>query len=540
MKKALILIIITIIVLVASFLNLTFFLDKPVVNYDDNSYLYINGIKTSDFDSVIVSNNIYIKVKYLKENNLIDYYWDKENSIITLFNNYELFKVLYNNYKASMNDSIIKRDHIEIFDENLYLSIKLLNEIYELNIIYDDNSNNVYIENNLDEYTVVQNTRLRIQPSYNSNPIDKIQVGEKLYGYEINSDDWILVRMEDYKIGYINKETVKIDYTKKEIAYTNNVEKKDKIILAWDFFTRKLTEFEEFEIPNGITVLAPTWHSLQDDDNYFKDFSNKDYVEYVKKNGVEVWGVFNNSFDLDLTSKLLNDSKTRSEIIDEIINTSINNKYDGINIDFENMYLKDKDVFSVFIKELYCKAKKENIPLSVDITILSNSETWSRCFDRDVIGYYSDYVVLMAYDENVGANSIGSVSTIPWVEYGVENLLEYTKSNKVILGIPFYTRLWQVDKNSGKFIESNAYRLKSSKEKLDELGITLYYNEESGQNYGDKIINNIKYLIWFEDETSLNNRIDIVDKYNLSGTAVWCLDYGIESMWNELKNRFKK
>lgn len=313
--------------------------------------------------------------------------------------------------------------------------------------------------------------------------------------------------------------------------------KKEKVILAWDLFYKKMKDFKEFEIPEALNVISPVWHKMIDNENekYFSDFSNEEYIQYVQNNDVQVWGTFNNSFDKDLTSKLLNNGEKRSEIINNIISISKEKGYDGINIDFENIYLEDKDVYSAFIKELYCKVKREGIIMSVDIAVMSNSPTWSQCFDRKAIGKYSDYVILMAYDENV--NNIGSVSSIPWVEYGVENLLGYVNSEKIILGVPFYTRLWCSKEDNGVYTtDSSALKLTTAKERIDKLNIELKYDEEKGQNYGEKVIDNIKYTIWNEDEVSLNNRLSIVSKYSLKGTAVWCLDYGSDDMWKLLNN----
>jgi len=47
---------------------------------------------------------------------------------------------------------------------------------------------------------------------------------------------------------------------------------------------------------------------------------------------------------------------------------------------------------------------------------------------------------LMAYDEHWATSPVsGSVASIGWVDRGVSALLEDVPSEKVILGLPFYT-----------------------------------------------------------------------------------------------------
>jgi len=45
-----------------------------------------------------------------------------------------------------------------------------------------------------------------------------------------------------------------------------------------------------------------------DPDEKFKDLSNNDYIKYVKESKKDIWAVFNNSFDPDLTSIILNNA----------------------------------------------------------------------------------------------------------------------------------------------------------------------------------------------------------------------------------------
>jgi spore germination protein YaaH len=301
--------------------------------------------------------------------------------------------------------------------------------------------------------------------------------------------------------------------------------------MAWDLNATKIENFLEFDIPYSIDIIAPTWFSLTNDKELFEDISNDEYIKYVKSQNKEVWAVFNNNFDPDVTSELLNDGIKRSEIVDKMISITLDSGFDAINLDFENMYFRDKDVFAAFVKELYCKARDEKISLSVDVTILSNNENWSLVYDRKAISKYSDLVILMAYDENV-SGTVGSVSSIPWVEYGISNLLECTVAEKIVLGIPFYTRLWKEYEEDGEIVTvSSAYKIQSASNKIEELKIKLNYDEESGQNYGELVVDGVTYRIWNEDSASLKNRLDLVKKYDLAGLAVWQLRYGTDEMW---------
>lgn len=507
-------------------------LDKPMFDTSKKVDVYLDGIKDDKFDHIFINNQIYLSVNYLMDNGLLEYYWDEEYNKVSIFNNYNYDVINYNKKKAFYNKSPYDIDEVLIFDnKELYFSTAFLKDNYIDRLYVDTNNLNVVIEENTRKYEVIKKSKLKYDTSNRSSTLKKLDIGDSIYVYSNESNGWILARTEDNIIGYIKLLDLK-PISKVRYDTYKAINKCNQIKMAWDLKYRRIESFKPFYIPSSINIIAPTWFELDENDEIFKDLSNADYIKYVKDSNKDIWAVFNNSFDPDLTNEILNNPIKRSEVVDRIIEITNEKKLDAINIDFENIYLKDKDVFSTFIKELYCKAKEANLLLSVDITILSNAENWSLCYDRNVIAKYSDYIMLMAYDENVSGVP-GSVSSLPWVEYGVENILECDSCEKVVLSIPFYTRLWEQHEQKTK---ATALRIKSAGEAIEELEIKLEYDDATRQNYGQTIIDGITYMIWNEDKTSLKNRIDIIKKYDLAGYAIWALDYGTEEMWNLLNS----
>jgi len=509
-------------------------INKPIFENNKDVRVYLDGIKDDNYKHIYINNQIYISSKYLLDNELLDFYWDKDYSKISIFNNFSEDDISYNNNKAFFNKNPYNRDELIVIEnDELYFNVKFLSDNYIPRLYADINNLNVVIEINIREYEVVKKTRLKSSSSSRSGTLQKLDINEHIYVYGNEHNGWILARTDETVIGYVKLLRIKPISKTNYISY-NVVNNRGKIRMAWDLVYKQIDKFESFKIPNTIDIIAPTWYELEDTENIFKDLSNSDYIKHVKSLNKKVWGVFNNSFDPKLTSELLNDAIKRNEIVDKIIEITINNDFDAINVDFENIYLKDKDVFSVFIKELYCRAKEKGIMLTVDITILSNAENWSLCYDRKVISKYSDYIMLMAYDENVSGVA-GSVSSIPWVKYGVNNILEYAPSEKIVLSIPFYTRLWEMPIESPLEVKATALKINSSIEAIKELGINLVYDETTGQNYGERTVEGITYKIWNEDETSLRSRLDIIRSFDLSGYAVWAFRYGTDEMWSILE-----
>lgn len=539
MKKIIVTLFVSLLLILSFIIVFRTLLDKPLFDTAKGVDVYLDGIKDDKYEHLLINNKIYISAKYLADNELIDYYWDKDYNKISIFNNFNYDVINYNEKKAFYNKKPYDINEVMLVDNGeLYFNTEFINDNYVDRLYVDIKNSNVIIEINIREYEVIKNTRLKTYAASRAGTLQKIYKGEHIYVYNNEYNGWILVRISSEQgtdIGYVKLSDLKPISKVKYDTY-QSLNKSEKIRMAWDLIYKRIDNFQPFEIPNAIDIIGPTWFDLEDTDEIFKDLSNDDYIKYVKESNKDIWAVFNNSFDPELTGKLLNDGIKRSEIVDRIVDITMNKDFDAINIDFENIYLKDKDVFSAFLKELYCKAKEKGLLLTVDITIMSNAENWSLCYDRNVVSKYSDYIMLMAYDENV-SEVVGSVSSLPWVEYGVKNILEYSPSEKIVLSIPFYTRLWEENLNLQQKVKSTALKIDSAKKAIDELGINLIYDDSTGQNFGEVTIDGIKYSIWNEDETSLTNRLDILNKYNLSGYAVWALKYGNNEVWQLFENK---
>ena len=132
--------------------------------------------------------------------------------------------------------------------------------------------------------------------------------------------------------------------------------------------------------------------------------------------GIQVWGLCNDFAPDMKIGKVLSRTSCRERLEKNLLAEAIRYSLDGINIDFENMKKEDKDMYSRFIIELTPRLKDMGIVVSVDVTAPDGSETWSLCFDRNVIGDVADYIIFMAYDQyGTSSNKSGTTAGYDWV-----------------------------------------------------------------------------------------------------------------------------
>ena len=206
-------------------------------------------------------------------------------------------------------------------------------------------------------------------------------------------------------------------------------------------------------------------------------------------------------------------------------------KLDGINVDFENMNLEDKKVFSRFIIELAPRLREYNIVTSVDVTAPDGSENWSLCYDRNVLAKEADYLIFMAYDQyGISSTTPGTTAGCDWVEVNIKKFLgqEVVEKEKIILGMPLYTRLWKTDA-SGKST-SAIVNMNQINEKIPE-DVQRVWDENTKQYYVEYTLDDITYKMWLEEEKSITEKLKLINQYELAGGAFWEKDRENDTIW---------
>ncbi len=199
------------------------------------------------------------------------------------------------------------------------------------------------------------------------------------------------------------------------------------------------------------------------------------------------------------------------------------------------MKQEDKDMYSRFIIELTPRLKEIGLVTSVDVTAPDGGETWSMCFDRHVIGDVADYIVFMAYDQyGVSSNKPGTTAGYDWVKLSLNKFLqtEEIKSEKIILAVPFYTRVWTTSANGE--ISSKTVDMKNIDKVIPE-GTEKHWDEELKQNYAEYTSGGTKKQIWIEDLDSLKEKISLIKENNLAGVGSWQKGMENDDVWQMFK-----
>ena len=194
--------------------------------------------------------------------------------------------------------------------------------------------------------------------------------------------------------------------------------------------------------------------------------------------------------------------------------------------------------YTQFIRELSIRCREEKVVLSVDNYVpMSHTEHYNRKAQGECV----DYVIVMGYDEHYsGGSEAGSVASIEFVENGMDRTLESVPADKVINGVPFYTRLWidGTDENGERVFTSSSCSMQEGLDYAEELGLTSNWDDTVKQYVAKGYSGTLFYSIWLEEEESMSARVEAIKERNIAGIAAWRLGMELDSIWDIFSEKY--
>ncbi|TDO22416.1 glycosyltransferase [Pedobacter duraquae] len=254
------------------------------------------------------------------------------------------------------------------------------------------------------------------------------------------------------------------------------------------------------------------------------DKSDRDALRTIhrfKKTAIAVVSNFKDDhFDGDAVHLLLSNKNLQDRFIANLIIKLKKYKYQGVNIDFEELKEKSDAPLIAFQQNLYAKMHAQNLLVTQDISPDNDD------YNAVTLEKYNDYIFLMAYDQHSELSNPGDISHQLWVEKQLDAICSKISSDKVILALACYGYDWP-DENVGKVVTyqqaiANANRYKA-KIIFDPASANLHYTylDEGG----------INHTVYFTDAATNFNLIRKADDWGVAGVAVWRMGAEDGRLW---------
>ena len=239
---------------------------------------------------------------------------------------------------------------------------------------------------------------------------------------------------------------------------------------------------------------------------------------------------FNSSkkdFDGALLHKILSNPKLENRLIQELVDSLTHYQLNGVNVDFEELAETTNGPLSNFIKKLYGALHPRKFLVTMDVAPKNND------YDYPKLAAYSDYLVLMGYDEYSPSTGPGPISSQKWLEDILAWTSDRVPPEKIILGLGGFGYDWA----NGKFAATYTYTDAINQAKAtgahivyDNDSYNLHFNYASQDSTNDEV-DTVQHEVWFTDAATTFNILRFSDEYPTAGTALWRLGSEDQRMW---------
>lgn len=529
---------------------------------EDELHLVLQGeVDSSPNRPKIVGGEIMLPFETVKRYIDSNIYWDEALKKVTVTTGQKVIRMKTDSLEAVVNNKPLNlKIPVTTLDGVVYMPIEFLKGFYNIEIEHNQISNTVIIdfttwERQLAEVAKPVHKRavIRKAPNIKAPILRKFDVTSadprelSLIVLE-SGEKWYKVRAVDGTIGYMEKKYIllKEQAAKKiepeETSTTLWKPEKGKINLVWEMLYSK-TDTSKREKTPGVDVISPTWFQLQNETGKLVNYADAKYVEWAHANGMKVWALLkNDGIPAETTGKFLRSTDARDNLIRELLAYSSLYKLDGINIDLENIRVADRDALTQFVREITPLLKEQGLVVSMDVGVPDGSDNWSLCYDRKALSAVVDYLVVMTYDQFwTGSPKAGSVAQAAWVEKYLAKSLETIPKEKLLLGIPAYTRIWEEkpDKDGKIKVTSKTVSMGVALKNARDNGATVVWDEVSGQFYTEYKKGDSTFKIWLEDDNSINIKASLVQKYDIAGAGLWSRNDADKSVYAVLEKALK-
>lgn len=503
--------------------------DKVLVMIDGESY---------PDTGINIDGRLYLPQEFIADNINVGFYYDKESDA-TLYSDTSYIYAFKKNQNDYSDDTgkIYTMDYsvIRDVDGECFIAWDYVAERTDCEYQYASEPDrlNVTLKSEAKQcVTAGKKAAVRYRGGIKSPVLEYVSKGDRLE-YVDDIDEWIKVTTVSGYTGYVKKSEVSdtFEYVREQKAVEehNFLLKNEKITLAWFQVSGTAGNSSidnNMSTISGVNVIAPTWYSVTDESGNMSSYASADFVSKMHQRGIDVWALVSD-FDTNVDFAQLYSSKAaRTNMVNKLVGEAKSYGFDGINLDYENIksaYAKD---YLQFVRELSIACERNGIVLSTDNY---KPEAYNRCYNLKEQSKFVDYVIVMAYDEHYAGTDAGSVASLSFVKEAVEDTVQLVGKEHVIAGIPFYTRIWTTtDGNT----TSRAVGMQAAIDQLNSDGQVALWNDDCGQYVASYTVGSSTRQIWFEEEKSIEAKMQVIQQENTAGVACWKLGLEKSTVWS--------
>lgn len=301
-----------------------------------------------------------------------------------------------------------------------------------------------------------------------------------------------------------------------------------------------------------ITIVAPTGYSVNEHGVVWGDVDPR-VIRLAREHGVGVMPlIVNPGFDQEMLHRLLVDDAARARAVESMVELCRRHEYAGIQFDFENVHLTDRDALTRFYRETAQALHADGRRISIAVVHRPDElpgptryhgwlfENWRSGYDITALAEAGDFISVMTYSQHTRRTPPGPQASVPWMEDVVRYFLRFMPAEKLSLGIPTGSQHWYTSQEDALLPE----RARSYSANIDHrraLGLaeryggTIHWDDEHKVPYTYFARGGTFEWIFLEDARSFRAKLDVARRNGLRGFSVWVLGAEDPAIWEALR-----
>jgi cellulose synthase/poly-beta-1,6-N-acetylglucosamine synthase-like glycosyltransferase/spore germination protein YaaH/peptidoglycan/xylan/chitin deacetylase (PgdA/CDA1 family) len=296
-----------------------------------------------------------------------------------------------------------------------------------------------------------------------------------------------------------------------------------------------------------ITHFFPVWLTLSRNQPGFSDLREEedriDVEPYVRARNLPIIPVIQNylpnhpgaeegHWDSQAVHDLLADPLARARFIPDLLSFVQKNRWQGINIDFEQVAAEDRNRLTQFMRELYEAFHPAGLLVTQDVQLEDDA------FDIERLALWNDFVMPMFYDEHSPGDETGagSIAGIGWTKRHVQELFQRVPADKIVMALGNYAYDWKKgDLNAAPMNYQQAVlQAKESRDPDDPSIARVQMDPKTLNPYYRYYDDDGEHVVWMMDATTAFNQWSLARPYHPRGVALWYLGAEDPTLWSVL------
>lgn len=274
--------------------------------------------------------------------------------------------------------------------------------------------------------------------------------------------------------------------------------------------------------------VVPTWLYLQDGaDPLSRDIEDR-ALDLMRRERPDlrivplVQNFKNGQWDGDLLTRAIGDQPARDRLVAALKQFTVDNKFGGVSIDFEEVPEQLQPSLLQFMQQLHAAFAPSGLVVTQAVPF--DNPDWNYA----AYGGAADYLMLMAYDQHWNASGAGPIAAQDWYERFLRTRMSELDPARTIVCLGAYGYDWSdrgTEATAMTFQEAMLAARDSEADidfDADSRNPTFAYDEDDGSHHE----------VWMLDAVTIHNQMVAASEYKPAGFALWRLGSEDPSVWN--------